>query len=233
MNAGYYLSLYGRNVWGVLRNGFNFGLNAGYLAGFVWLGALALLPLTLTFGAGIKTIIDCYNREYTQDKTVLNSIPNSVKNMNEENIMLLCNQALQQEQESAPFSRSNSSAKLFKQLSAYKDQQTKEEITAKQNKYIQLVLKQLHPGANDTQLNNYIIQHGYTRKKLLSITLDDKTELENFKMDHSQLPCSNQLKSDIARYMGEERIMVKIISTYRSIFSPKRLCHRLQQKPIG
>jgi len=83
MNANYFFSLYWRNIKGTFFGGFvpapsSFG---GAGAFFIWLGHIALLPLTLTLGAGLKTIFDCCTRRYTRDERLLRSVEESIPTM--------------------------------------------------------------------------------------------------------------------------------------------------------
>lgn len=57
------LYLWGRNIRGDLTSGWVHGGSENYAAPIAWLVRLLFLPLTLTLGAGIKTLIDIFSRK--------------------------------------------------------------------------------------------------------------------------------------------------------------------------
>lgn len=76
-----YLRLYGRNARSVFWGGFIDSGNSGnFLITGVWIGHIALLPLTITLGAFIKTLFDIFSRkeipaqQFVELKTKINTI---------------------------------------------------------------------------------------------------------------------------------------------------------------
>lgn len=141
MNARYFLDLYLRNAAGVWSNGFvplsDYGL-------IINLFHIILSPLTLTFGAVIKTIFDCISRIYTPEAD-LKPIPEQIHKMNNEDmeqltIKLKC-------EGYSP--KSNSSILAFSKLSSdsQKDIALQEREEAIKQKKIKYILRE-NPGMN-------------------------------------------------------------------------------------
>ena len=147
--------------------------------------------------------------------------------MSEEQITQLCQQANTQEKERAYFSQSNSSASLMKKLLAYKEQSNNEMNTERNKqvteKKIELTLEQLHPGESKEVLSN---RRGlYLEERLYDYKLDEQheTELNNFKVQHSEFECSKRLKADISSYMSDEKNNgKKLFQLLVTFFSPKQ-----------
>jgi len=107
----YFLSLYWRNVKGVFLGGFVDSVRFSYAAPIIWIAHLALLPLTLTFGAGIKSIVDYFSRfsSFVTAEAIKNK-QQAISKMDSIDLSLLTTKLLQYE------AQSNSSKKLLEQL---------------------------------------------------------------------------------------------------------------------
>lgn len=70
MNTRYFFSLWARNAGGVLKGGLVPIYQFSFVAPFIWIPHLVLLPLTLTLGAGFKTLFDCLTRKFTPEVEV-------------------------------------------------------------------------------------------------------------------------------------------------------------------
>ena len=108
-----FIDIYKRNVQGTFLGGFNSGWEKIYGIGvIVPIAHFFLLPLTLTFGAGIKAIIDFFSRKEIPEET-LSSVNNQVAALDAEGITPLIDEISKYKD-----AKSTSSQKLIRMLHA-------------------------------------------------------------------------------------------------------------------
>lgn len=107
------LRLYGRNASGVFFGGFiDVKNNSGnFLILLVWIGHIALLPLTITLGAFIKTLFDIFSRKEIPTQQFV-ELKDKINTINDDKIDELASHANEWKNEV----QSKSSHKLCEQL---------------------------------------------------------------------------------------------------------------------
>jgi hypothetical protein len=80
-----FIDMYKRNFKGTFFGGFFDPQGTNFVVPFIWIGHIALLPLTLTFGAGIKTLIDFFTRREIPEETI-NAVDGAIDALDAESI---------------------------------------------------------------------------------------------------------------------------------------------------
>ncbi|MBA2652909.1 MAG: hypothetical protein H0U73_11660 [Tatlockia sp.] len=172
-----FLSIYWRNVKGTFKKGFIEPIFD--LAAFVWISHIALMPITLTLGALLKTVVDFFSRKANEiPEDVLKVQKDEIANFNKENMESLVKEI------SAYTPKSNSSQMLLKELNQLNSPQRVNKIVNEtlekkcEAKKLELFKHQDRfyghkSGPLDTNhstaLDNYrkkLINHGYDNDKL-------------------------------------------------------------------
>lgn len=191
------LFLYGRNARGVFFGGFKLFAGTEYLAPLAWLVHLLLLPLTMTFGAFIKTCIDILSRKEIPSESMI-QLDKKIDDLDNEHIEPLITKM------SNYHAKSKSSKKLNKTLKELSTNAKDTIHVATAEKKWALQIDQLKSEKYPDPLKVYIKKH------IFELELDEKHQEDfNVYIIENTQNCTTQKfdkqKKEIKTYLEAEK----------------------------
>lgn len=199
MNA---LRLYGRNARGIFFGGFVTNSNdssGDFSVGFIWIGHIVLLPLSITLGAFAKTLFDIFTRKEIPTEQIV-ELKNKINLLNEDKINRLASRVCALKD----VVQSKSSHELCEQLIELSFLEHKAIDEGYNKKRLELILDQLTTKDTPNPLHKYNAK--FIQNTLLDITHREKFDAYN---QENKAECRKQKASIqyqlINNYLNDEK----------------------------